>query len=58
MGCRVVHFLPCVSQDGQLFGYHIHMSDSEKSIDAYVMKERKYGVAYKGDSSVINLDAI
>lgn len=35
-------------QDGQLLGYHLHMSDSEESIDAYVMKDGEYGVAYKG----------
>lgn len=37
-----------LSRDEQLLGYHLHMGDSEESIDAYVMKNGEYGVAYKG----------
>lgn len=37
-----------LSRDEQLLGYHLHMGDSEESIDAYVMKDGEYGVAYKG----------
>lgn len=38
-----------LSQDGQLLGYHLHMGDDEESINAYVMKDGEYGVAYKSD---------
>lgn len=37
-----------LSRDEQLLGYHLHMGDSEESIDAYVMKDGEYGVSYKG----------
>jgi hypothetical protein len=37
-----------MSQDEKPLGYHLHMGDDEESIDAYVMRDGVYGVAYKG----------
>lgn len=39
--------LELLSNDGQIIGYHLHMSDDEEAIDARVMKNGDYGVVYK-----------